>query len=515
MLKFNNQKGFALPLILFVLLVVTITIVGLAPRLTTQTISNRSNLERLTGNYITESGVKVGIKRVIDFMSTNEANDFGPVGLPTVKNESIKFKDGVDYLLSYNYNNSTQRVTLTASTNLNGQTYQTKAEMRFKVEEIEGIKPPNVIDLIRRANENPEDNIYWYDTSWKRHNHNKWSLKKDRDGKYFGRPYNGDQYNYILFDDEIRPEFRIDYTFEYTKTSGAGGVGVLYGATEDDTADNFTSYAAKFNHNMGAFSVTKFTGGDQYQQEFYSTNPNDMDQSNREGWGYMIQPNGTGTDKTDPLGNKVGTCSITFENLKEKMNNYYNNLRDELIQKGKPPLLPDGREIPDVFKSPRDSGNSEKYMITIEVKWEEVDVRPGIIHWEKNPDGTTKLYKVKSHSEYMPKIDSWERVGTPYKEKRARHIVSIDGNPVLDFFDFSDVYTVDNFVKRSGFRLQEYPPPKILQRGPECKINLGTTHKRTGLRVANVDTRQIRFYNTPNLGYGQYVSDQFALVWLK
>jgi type II secretory pathway pseudopilin PulG len=531
--QLKEKTGFALPLVLFIILIFGILITGLVGLVNQQTVYARFNQNQLNAQYIAESGARVGIRRVLNILDNNNNH---PENVATYDGNAFFHNNSDPYHLNYKYDagngtvTSPERIEVTVSATINSYTAHAKAYIIFNPKYVPGYIPPDVIDLISDANK-LNDKAKTNDPEFKgkytcffvngnTKNNKNWYLGKERD-RDFGRPNNGDEgYSYILFDDVISDKFRIDYNFKFIKSSGSGGAGVLYGVGNDDIANNFTSYAVRFNNNMGAFSVNKLveTAGatEPTQQLFYSTNPHDMDQSTRKGWGYMIQPNGNGTttldidsdkNKTDPLGNKVGRCSITFDDLETAMEIYYAKLKAE----GK--KLPDGRDVPRSF-DPR--ANEQEYMITVETAYEEVTVQPGTIIWKKNADGTTNTYTNNPDGEKVSTISSWQKVGGSYKENRLRQTIMIDGNPVLSFIDFSDVYTMENYYTKDWRgRLQTQAPSLAIQRGAFQKINIGTTHTRTGLRVANVRQSSIKFYTTPDLGYGHWEKDYSKIIWKK
>ena len=471
-LKLKSTNGFAFPLVLLsTVLVVSLLVVGLTPMITTQAKHVVHTEDQLKAKYTAEAGVKRGLREVYDILSPTTGEKPNPNETATVSlnDQSLLKTGGVKYSYEYKYfpgeNNkpsNPERIQVIAKATANKVTTESMAWIVFDSSNIPGYQSPDLIDLITSANSDNELYCHHYESDRRGNYQKDWLFGTDEAGRTYGTPVDGMNKNYILFnDDPESSEFRIDYNVKFEKSakSSPGGLGVIYGASEDDTAYSFAAYCVKFNNARQAFSVTKFykTTGDgpnRDPKEYFIANDmageSAVDPKNTEANQAMFQPNGT-----DEYGNKLGNCSITYTDLKKTIPGFN---PDEICE----------------------------YTITIKTEIDRVEVHES---------------KTKSHF-----------------EDRLRHKIylkntidpEVEPILVLDFFDMSDVNPVTK--NDSGY---DNPQKRMFNKNPrldlERKLN-PDRQIRTGLRVVNVNKPQ--FYNS-NIDQSRSVKGIRRIIWKK
>lgn len=477
--KLKSTNGFAFPLVLLsTVLVVSLLVAGLAPMITTQARHIIHSEEQLIAKYAAETGVKRGLRLANDKLSTPK-NNVKPkpneIQPKKVDNESLFDSGGVRYSYEYKYipgeinkPSNPERIEVTAKASVNKVTAESMAWIVFETDNIPGYVSPTLAHLVESANYNHDKNCYHWES--KDNNTSPWNLQFI-DGKKYACPANGTDENIILFDNDFNSaEFNLDYkvSFEKKSSSGSGGVGIIYGASDSDTAKNFNAYCVKFNNDRKSFSVTKFIADNNAYNtkglpkgrpvelciEYKKAGKRDAsDLTDENSYLTMFQPNGTGVNRVDAYNNKIGRCSIPYSELEKAGFNPYGN---------------DGLSI------------------KIETKKVSANVY--------NKDG---LYKAN--------------------DLRLRHTVSLSNDginyeKVLEFIDFSDVSPVKTYALANT----SYEVTK-----DKSKIDLIDRKKdpnnlkqiRTGLRVWNV--QRCGFFSNTKKDDDQVVYNIKQIIWKK
>lgn len=470
--KLNTAHGIAFPLVLlFTFLAVALLVAGLAPMITTQSRVVAETEDQLIARYAAEAGVKRGLllaRNAYDSLP----NGVPPSSIPEKSKIHEKFSEGISYEYSYKYINGSSRqnptrMEVTATATSKNVTTNSMAWIVFNSDDVPGYISPDLIDLITSANSKNYANCYHWESKSK-YNTDKWGIGTNEKGIKYGYPSNGTQENIILFNNNYgNSEFKLDYNLKFTKNSGSGGIGVIYGASEGDTAYDFNAYCIKFNKSREAFSVTKFTT----ENSEYGNRPVELfintDEAGPQSYGVktgeqaMFQPNGsdpydpnkTSFNGVDNLGNVIGRSSISFDELKKLT--------------GVDP-----------------NANNADYSIRIETVWEDVTV--------------------------------YNKDGTSYPDKRLRQNVYLkpanadvkDYVKVLSFIDFSDVNPITTYDLVTKGKTEIENPQIDLER--KIKRN---KQIRTGLRVW--DVKSCEFYNSNIEGDFQNVYDIRQIIWKK
>lgn len=472
--KFNATHGIAFPIVLLgTFLIVSLLVAGLAPMITTQSQFVAHTEDQLSARYAAEAGVKRGLVLARnDYDNLPEgANPSSITGRKDVK-ESLLNSGGISYTYSYKYVNGNtkqnpKRMEVTATATSGNVTANSMAWIVFSSDDVPGYTSPDLIDLITSANSKNYENCYHWESKTK-YDTNKWGLGTNSKGIEYGYPSNGTQENIILFNNNYgNSDFKLDYNLKFTKNSGSGGIGVIYGASEGETAFDFNAYCVKFNKSREAFSVTKFTT----ENSKYGNRPVELfintTEAGPQSYGIktdeqaMFQPNGrdpansnkTSFNGVDNLGNVIGRSSISFDELKKLT--------------GVDP-----------------STNNADYSIRIEMVWEDVTV--------------------------------YTENGASYPDRRLRQNVYLkpanddvkDYVQVLSFIDFSDVNPVTTYDLVTKGKTEIENPQIDLER----KFNKDK-QIRTGLRVW--DVRSCEFYNSDIEGDIQNVYDIRRIIWKK
>lgn len=477
--KIKAANGFAFPLVLLAtILVISLLVAGLAPMITTQAKHVIHTEDQLVARYTAETGVKMGLRQVYDTLST-PVNNVKPqpyeVKTKSIKNESLLSSGGVRYSYKYEYipgenkPSNPERIEVTASATANKTKADSMAWIVFDSRNIPGYTSPDLIDLVSSANNENEKNCYHWNYST--NNNKPWSFGTNRiTGKQYAYPSDGSAENNNYEDSE----FKLDYDLGFTKTSGSGGIGVIYGASETDTAYDFNAYCVKFNRSRGAFSVTKYTSQNSGKGKRPVELSIDTDDAGPQSYGTktdeqaMFQPNGVHPDDknlpkdkrrtsfngVDNLGNVIGRSSISFKEVEKKTG-----------------VDPDA--------------SNANYSIRIETKLEEVTVH--------KPDGTTYPDKRLRHNIYLKPAD------------RDKY----DKEPILSFIDFSDVNPVTTYDLVTYKSKTKIANPQIdleRKKNPNKQI-------RTGLRCWDVSNCQ--FSNSDIADDNQSVKNMRRIIWKK
>ncbi|HEY8464563.1 MAG TPA: hypothetical protein VIM29_11215 [Bacillota bacterium] len=362
-----------------------------------------------------------------------------------------------------------------------------------------------------------------------------WVVDEEADPPY-ATPPNDTSHTYnqrIVFDNILKRETELSYRFEFQKDpSQGGGPQIFYGIEDGMTAKNFSAYNVQFSRKSGEFAVTKMIADNSdpnkiksnvyndkdpyllkfpyksarvkingtwrkvnnYSEDFQSYTGNDLYNKNH---GFALQPNGTGLSTqgisysdpnyaskfdinidrlaTDPLGNPIGRCSITWEGLEAVLKHYYQTL----INQGKQ-TLPDGiHPIPDPNSF---SLSQENNGITMTVKTTDVTL--------------DKVYTGDLAMDCDTGNVDWIPTGILYNQTLLRHQIFIDGCPILDFIDFNKYYNVTS-VKSNRYDIEN---ARLFFKcnDPRADIKLGDTHRRSGFGfqyVKNTKKAPMKFYN--------------------
>lgn len=472
--KLNNAYGMAFPLVLlFTFLAVSLLVAGLGPLITTQSRVVAHTEDQLIARYAAEAGVKRGLVLARnDYDRLPEGRSPSTIKERKDVTESLLNLGGISYKYSYRYvdgntKRNPMRMEVTATATSKNTTADSMAWIVFNSGDIPGYTSPNLIELITSANSKNLDNCYHWESKT-RYNTNKWGFGTNAKGTTYGYPSNGTQENIILFNNNyVKSEFKLDYNFNFTKNSGSGGIGVIYGASDGDTAYDFNAYCVKFNKSREAFSVTKFTT----ENSKYGNRPVELfintDESGPQSYGVktgeqaMFQPNGkdpsdhskTSFNGIDDLGNVIGRSSISFSDVKKLT--------------GVDPRTYDAN-----------------YSIRIETILEDVTVY--------NKDGTSYPDKRLRQNVYLKPADA-----------KVEDYVK-----VLSFIDFSDVNPTKTYDLVTKGKTEIQNPQIDLKR----KYNRDK-HIRTGLRVW--DVKSCEFYNSNIQGDFQEIYDVRRIIWKK
>ena len=452
LIKLNATHGIAFPIVLLgTFLIVSLLVAGLTPMITTQSKFVAYTEDQLIARYAAETGVKRGL-----LLARNDYDSLpkgtNPNTITGVENqtESLLNSGGISYTYSYKYvsgntSQNPERMEVTASATSGNTTVQSIAWIVFKTEDIPGFKSPTLEKLVESAN-NGEKNCY----HWESPSNN--SKNRDYYWKYGdvniggeivkgAYPEDGDSENIILFQDNLESaEFTLEYDVAFDKGGrSSGGLGILYGASDSDNAENFNAYCVKFNNDRQSFSVTKFVAYDAYKGDpKYAGRPVELvlpyeiaggtTAADVKTYVAAFQPNGK-----DDFGNDLGRCSIPYSEFIKKF--------------GIDP-------------------NEGKFSIRIETKAVPIDV--------KYPNGKLSIETRLRHT-----ISLWNYNST--KEDKFE--------PVLSFIDFSDLYDPNNPKCQ---KYQTYALAKTNVPVPNPKIDLIERKKqnkriRTGLRTWNVE----------------------------
>lgn len=480
--KLDTTHGIAFPIVLLgTFLTVSLLLAGIAPMITTQSNFVVHTEDQLIARYAAEAGVKRGLvlaRNAYDALG-NGANPSSINGVKDIS-ESLLNLGGISYKYSYQYVNGNtrqnpKRMEVTATAKSGNVKANSMAWIVFSSDDVPGYTSPDLIDLITSANSRNYENCYHWESKNKYDTY-KWCFGTNSKGVKYAFPPNGIQENIILFNNNyVKSDFKLDYNLKFTKNSGSGGIGVIYGASEGETAYDFNAYCVKFNKSREAFSVTKFTT----ENSKYGNRPVELfintEDSGPQSYGMktdeqaMFQPNGVHPDDlslpedqqrtsfngVDNLGNVIGRSSISFEEV-EKLTGV----------------------------DPRK--NDADYSIRIETVWEE-------------------------------NITVYTKDNTNYSDRRLRHNVYLkpasadakDYVKLLSFIDFSDVNSVTTYDLVTNKTKTVIQNPQIdLERKNNTDKQI-----RTGLRVW--DVKSCEFYNSNIEGDFQDIYDIRRIIWKK
>ncbi len=473
----NNEKGSVFVMVLLLLSICSSLGIALNILSGLEMKSTLLKQDLITAEYIAESGAKAGIQEVLDYLSNNE--DAEKCKQAEV-NKAIS--EGCQYTLSYSpVLNATsplevERISINSIVNYKKVSATAKVDVILDSRYIAKMYPPNIIDLMRGQKDIDGGS------------ENAWGVKAN---KGYGKA-GEDEKVFWLFNDRLsKDKFRIDYNLKLTNIQNAEkdvGCGVVYGVPTNATADNFRGYIAGYDEGGNSFAVTKF-----FEKDYLDNNPEDITIATEiaghpQGQTYLpeydifhpfLQSNGI-----DPLGNDRGTCILAFDELVEKMNQYYEALR----QAGE--KLPDGREVPERFMSTAEGDELDLYQehtISVEMKEEKRQVNYGEVYYQNDDEMYKQINPVGS------------AINKTSYETRKVHIVYIDGCELLKFVDFEDVVTHKSLLSNSQINYSLR------------KIDL-SQNTRSGLRLWNADTE---FNNNPDLSFGQTAINPAGIYWYR
>jgi hypothetical protein len=179
-------------------------------------------------------------------------------------------------------------------------------------------------------------------------------------------------------------------------------------------------------------------------------------------------------EAVDPLGNKIGRCSISWEMLEAVLRDHYKKLKNE----GKTTLDDGITKIPDNPDSFSLSAENNGLTIQVKTAKEKMTVQKGDLEL----DCVTGEVK-------------WKKTTVATDEVVMRHQVFIDGREILNFVDFNKYYHVNNL---SSAPYTDYEKNTAYFNYDNERATINLKNSRSGFRIQSVKnnvSQPMKFYN--------------------